>query len=116
MCACEGVSACECGCMLGGERGGGVGGSGPGRICKNIPDPMPDPMPDPVPDPRQRLGGGFLLFENEAFVDFQIGNEAVGQTQRKLSILKRGTSVYITRPKASLGFEPWGKFRGNCRF
>ena len=91
MCACEGVSACECGCMLGGERGGGVGGSGPGRICKNIPDPMPDPVPDPVPDPSRTR----LLFENEAFVDFQIGNEAVGQIQRKLLILKKGTSVYM---------------------
>ena len=66
--------------------------------------------------PFQILLGISLLFENEAFVDFQIGNEAVGQIQRKLLILKRGTSVYMARPKVSLGFEPWGKLRGNCRF
>ena len=94
MCACEGVSACECGCMLGGERGGGVGGSGPGRICKNIPDPMPDPVPDPS---RTRL-----LFENEAFVDFQRGNE---QKRRRSAAFSR---VYYWKNDQPLNFIETG--------
>ena len=84
--------------MLGGG-GGGVGGvgSGPGQISKNISRSYNF---DPI---ISILGRGRLLFENASLVDFPIVNEAmvatVGQTQRKLSILKRGTGVYITRSK-----------------
>ena len=89
---------------------GGEGLAGPGRAGFVKISQIPFQIPFQI------LPRIDLLFENEAFVDFQIGNEAVGQIQRKLSILKRGTSVYMAGPKVSLGFEPWGKFRGNCRF
>ena len=101
------VGACSAG------RGGeGVAGQGRAGFVKMLQIPCQIVFQIPF----QILPRIDLLFENEAFVDFQIGNEAVGQIQRKLSILKRGTSVYMAGPKVSLGFEPWGKLRGNCRF
>ena len=76
---------------------GGEGLAGPGRAgCVKV---LQIPFQIVFQIVFQILDRTRLLFENEAFVDFQIGNEAVGQTQRKLSILKRGTSVYMARPK-----------------